>query len=419
MLLEKDSVKEQPLLVKNVVYLAISFLCLFSAFNIAQNLVTEIFGQEGFSDLGQYCLFTIYFCFGLSSFVVAHVKSKLSHKAGMILGGLGYFLFLVAGLVGCYCNYVGEITGMCSSAGIYLFNIGSAAVLGFCAGILWLSEASYVTGCGSIEKLGYLNGLFWSICQCSQILGSLIAAFVLKLTNHFTFYIFMCAMAGLGILMFVFLPRISAPPQKKEEEIPPITESIGKFIDTFRNRRMVFLFPVMFSTGTVIAFYTTVIARIVQEAYPEESQEEINELTAFIFVAQGAAELIGGVAIGKIIDKFHKTYSLNLSNLLIQSAIVISFLAYYQASYIGGIFSGILWGFAEVSVNTISTSLIGSDFDGISEGFAMYKFFQCAGVIVGISLNILLGQSNMHILILLFAFIQLVSNPIINAYVPK
>jgi Major Facilitator Superfamily. len=226
-------------------------MILFSAFNIAQNLVTQIFSQEGYTNLGQYCIFAIYGCFGCSSFVVSNIKAKLSHKMGLIIGASGYFSFLVAGAVGCYCIQEDIRGGLCTESSIYTLNIVTASYLGFCAGLLWLSQSSYVDDCTNPTNTGFLNGLFWSLCQTSQILGSLIGAFVLGNTNHFVFYLLMCCMAGVAIILFIFLPSVR-PKQISSAEVLPVKESISKFIDTFKDKRMQPIFPVMFFTGIII-----------------------------------------------------------------------------------------------------------------------------------------------------------------------
>jgi len=56
------------------VLLACIFCLQFSAFNGAQNMVAQIYGDLGYSDLGNYTLGMVYFTFGIVCLFVGNVE---------------------------------------------------------------------------------------------------------------------------------------------------------------------------------------------------------------------------------------------------------------------------------------------------------------------------------------------------------
>jgi MFS family permease len=51
---------------------------------------------------------------------------------------------------------------------------------GFGAGILWTAQGEYVTECATEETKGFYFSYFFIIFMISQIIGNLVAAFVLE-----------------------------------------------------------------------------------------------------------------------------------------------------------------------------------------------------------------------------------------------
>ena len=194
---------------------------------------------------------------------------------------------------------------------------------------------------------------------------------------------------------------------------------MSAFLQTFKDKRMQRLFPLMMTSGFTFAFYATIIPKIVAQIYSEDSSSQVNYFSAMVLVALGGAELIAGVVIGKLMDKFQKIYIINCTNIIVQTAVMLSLISEFTLSYEGCIAAGIAWGMSEVSTNVTATTLITSDFEGSTEGFTIFRFFQCCGAIIGVSLTILLGNASLFVIILVVSGFQIIFNPILNSYKPK
>lgn len=59
----------------------------------------------------------------------------------------------------------------------------TAVFNGFGAGILWVAQGEYVTLCATEETKGFYFSYFFIIFMISQIIGNLVAAFVLKFSG--------------------------------------------------------------------------------------------------------------------------------------------------------------------------------------------------------------------------------------------
>ena len=99
---------------KRVMYLALCIMTLFIAYCAHQNLVSQLYIQLGFGNLGQICLTVGWLFFSLSSAVAAHYQEKMDAKTGLIIGAVGHSSFLVAGTLTSYCARTESTTGMCS-----------------------------------------------------------------------------------------------------------------------------------------------------------------------------------------------------------------------------------------------------------------------------------------------------------------
>ena len=76
---------------------------------------------------------------------------------------------------------------------------------GFGASILWVAEGRYISRIANDSNKGTYNSIFWAVFQMSQVVGTLMAALVLKNTNTFNFYCLMTVINVFASLFFLFL----------------------------------------------------------------------------------------------------------------------------------------------------------------------------------------------------------------------
>ena len=73
--------------------LSVGFQLLFSVFNTAQNLASQVLDDLGFGNLGFYSLGLLYFTFSFSCFVATPIVNKCGERIAMTLGAMCYTLY--------------------------------------------------------------------------------------------------------------------------------------------------------------------------------------------------------------------------------------------------------------------------------------------------------------------------------------
>ena len=78
----------------------------------------------------------------------------------------------------------------------------TAALNGFGAGLLWVAQSAYVTSCATASTKGFYFSYFFVIFMISQIIGNLVAAFLLKYQGQALYYMVMAVLSAGGCCMF-------------------------------------------------------------------------------------------------------------------------------------------------------------------------------------------------------------------------
>ena len=197
-LLEGEEVDKEKLRNSNenlskVIYISTAFFFLFSAYNGAQSLMSEIYEQLGYKQLGRQSLIALYGAFLINNLFAANIIQDWSYKKGMFIGSFGYIVSLVIGLLTTWC--ANDQTGICTSEPfIYFINFLSSGLNGFCAPILWLSLNKYITTCSNEYNRGKFFGYFWGIMNFNMIVGNIIALYVIHAFSQLVFYMVMSSL---------------------------------------------------------------------------------------------------------------------------------------------------------------------------------------------------------------------------------
>ncbi|XP_043230217.1 UNC93-like protein isoform X2 [Amphibalanus amphitrite] len=158
-------------IIKNVVAISFSFMCLFTAFQSMSNLQSSINSEAG---LGTKSLATIYVALIVSCmFLPSLVIKKLTCKWAMVVCTFCYSLYMLAQF------YPRSYT-----------MIPAAIILGFGAAPMWSAKCTYLTQVGKIYAeiiedasepiIVKFFGIFFLLFQSSQIWGNLISSMVLN-----------------------------------------------------------------------------------------------------------------------------------------------------------------------------------------------------------------------------------------------
>ena len=84
---------------RNVALLGITFLIMFTSFNSLQNIVSKIYNDYGYVNLGQTSVLVLYFTFGIATFITPYAIRKFGYKKVMFISSLGYAVYEGAGLI--------------------------------------------------------------------------------------------------------------------------------------------------------------------------------------------------------------------------------------------------------------------------------------------------------------------------------
>ncbi len=179
---------------------AISFLLLFTAFNSADNLAAKILREDGYDALGFYSMACLYLVFAITGFfskaLVNSMKTKsLHYRLPLFLGGLCYFFRIL-------CFLLPATYGRSHHTLTSSLILVTAALNGFGAGILWVAQSAYVTSCATPDTKGFYFSYFFIIFMISQIVGNLVAAFLLRYNGQALYYWVMAALSAGGCGMF-------------------------------------------------------------------------------------------------------------------------------------------------------------------------------------------------------------------------
>lgn len=90
---------------------------------------------------------------------------------------------------------------------VWVVMIVAGAINGFGASILWIGQGKYVSDCSDETNKGFHYGLVWSILAGSQLIGHIIAAFLIDTFSQTVFFKVMSVMSFLGFMMFFTLTK--------------------------------------------------------------------------------------------------------------------------------------------------------------------------------------------------------------------
>lgn len=122
----------------------------------------------------------------------------------MFIGGLCYFVRILFFLLPAYFKTESH-SWVTSPTTIAVLIIVTAMLNGFGAGILWVAQGEYLSLCATEETKGFYFSYFFVIFMVSQIIGNLVAGFVIRLSGQPTYYWSMSGLSLLGCFVFLVL----------------------------------------------------------------------------------------------------------------------------------------------------------------------------------------------------------------------
>ena len=416
-----------------VLYAGFFYLLIQSSYNPAQNLVSSLFNQKGYSGLGQLTLFTNWTLFGLANLLTSHVKRYFRYGTGMFLGNMGYAVFYVGAF---YLTSCETEDGLCSPTLIYIANILGSCLCGLVTPLAFVSISSFVDSCSQTHNKGFYYGIMTGSMFSSQLTGNLAAAYVLGDFSPAIFFLICFIVTVVAASALLFLPSISPNPQASERKVQsekiktePVvfvdedesaqetssqtSETVavasslrgswreyGRLMLDSRMQRLVFSFA---NTGVIISLYSGFFYTVITKSIDSQDEATINKYTAYVFVVLGAFECIAGLGVGKVSDMMNKVNALKYSGLVVELSYVVTFIAYYREEYYLCLIAGAFWGFSDCMTQTLHLTLIGTEFNGQLEAFGLYYLFQgtvgAVGYLVELFTSSLKGEYYLFIML--------------------
>lgn len=392
-----------------VIYLGFIFMLLFSSFNTAQNMLSEIYSQKlNMAYLGNVTLMVIYILLGSTNIMVGKIMDYLSFKWAMFIATWGYVAFLAAGAIACSCEDNMD-RSVCSEGSLVAINVIFAAILGLLACIIWVAQVGYVSALCDEHSKAKFFGIFWAMMQLSQILGNIITAVLLGYVSHFVYFIILLCSAVISSLLFLLLPHVDKPPEQGIQK--SLNQKIKDFFKYFKVREMQIFSIFCCFSGIVMGFYTGFLYKIIKKALGNgETDNSVNQKTAYVFICLGVFEFIGGMFNSALGDKMNKYVMGSLSTVIVELGLIFSMIAYYEENYLLCFFAASGWGAGECICNSIINAILTTDMGNKIECFAMYKFTQGIGVLIALGFSVLLDAESPFIYLIIMSLFQIAAN---------
>ncbi|CAF1177990.1 unnamed protein product [Adineta steineri] len=261
----------------NIIHLSISFVLIFLSYFVAQTFQTS----SDYAKDGAFAIGIIYIVFCLSNLALSqNITQLLGLRITFIVSSLTYILFIAANIK--YIKWV-----------LYI----SAFLVGLGAALIWTAQGAYVAiatnkyeQANNLEpssRLGFTNGMFFSIYSCSLVFGNLLASFLFhRKYDEWIIFTVMSAIAGLGSFSLIFVRPVTIPKQTKQNSI---LSSLSILFDI----PFLLLIPVMCYLGLSEGFIYGSIPPLIFD----KSQKFL------IFTIYGTVNAFSSIIFGKLSDK--------------------------------------------------------------------------------------------------------------------
>lgn len=123
--------------------------------------------------------------------------------------------------------------------------------------------------------------------------------------------------------------------------------------------------------GVTVGCYAGFIYKLINRAFKRsdgESEDEYEKSVKFhtglVFIALGCSQTVTGLIMNRVGDKFNKYKMASFGTLIVEFAIISSFLAYFLESYGLCFLVSILWGGSEAYIQSNTGALISAEYEG-------------------------------------------------------
>ena len=433
-----------------VVYLGFLFFIIFTIFNGLQNIITLLYTQLGYPNLGRFTLLSMFITGSISQLIGPSFADKYPYNYTFFVSCSPILLFLIVGKFASICSDPDTKQIMnCSQDILYPLHFVAASSFGFFGSILWAAQSAYVSECSDIQNKGKLFGLFWSFMACSQISANLLTTIILRLQGASSLFNLYITIALIGITLFIFIKKPESNKTKSINEVKDKTKvkqslveglsedlltnnhstaeqidasvlsihelpqepnskntslnelkpdislisqektKVGpmRFIPFFSHPNIGPCIPLFMLQGYAFSTFITNLSVMIYDSLQTGTQAEKNAMVGIAFLAFGVTEVLAGQVFGYVFDKL-RNYSITIYCLVNCLCIGCMYSAYCTGYYWLYILTACAFAFSDVGGQTIIGGTLATKFTEKVEPFVVFRFVStvAAAVVMAIYL---------------------------------
>lgn len=233
----------------------------------------------------------VYSTFAVCAFFAGSINNKIGSRLTLLFGTIGYAL------------NIGSYLALNIHANAKGFVIGSGAILGICAGLLWTAQGSLMMAYPTEGQKGVFVGVFWAIFNLGGVVGSSVAlgqnidskANSVGNGTYIAFLSITCIGVALPLLMINPENMIRSDGTKVTLPRHPSwkAEILGLYYVLIDDPLILLLFPMFFASN----WFTTWQFNNYNSALFNIRARSLNNLVYWI------AQIIGSLSIGFLLDQ--------------------------------------------------------------------------------------------------------------------
>lgn len=150
-----------------------------SAVNSGMGIVSQVFDERGYLNLGNTSLFVIYLFSGINNILAPSYVKKFQFNHVFLMSAMGYIFFLCEGILVCSCSD-SESHFYCSTPVIFAIIVVGSAICGIFSSILYVAQNEYISENTNESNKSLLFGVAWALLQSSYIVGNVFSMFLIE-----------------------------------------------------------------------------------------------------------------------------------------------------------------------------------------------------------------------------------------------
>ena len=162
-------------------YNGLSFMVLYAAYNSSKDLLVVTLEMIGLPYLGYAVLATLYCMWGIFNlFSPGWCYYIKDYGWGFSASAAPYITLLGAGFFALVCYDSTQEIFLCQATYVVIIYIAAAVLTALGKSVLWILGCGYASEASIPSQEGRFFGIWWTIFQCSQLMGNFNAYLIIN-----------------------------------------------------------------------------------------------------------------------------------------------------------------------------------------------------------------------------------------------